>query len=247
MLLVAVATLLGATLQSATGFGFALILAPALFAALSPAEALTTLLILGASLNALVLFTERRPRAVRWRQLVLVLVAAAPGLLLGAVLLEALSKPTLQVAVGLAVIAGAVLQARQRSAPKPALSPGRETWMSVGTGILVGALTTTTSTNGPPLVLWFQRLAMTPGQLRDSIAAALLPLNVVGLAALTLIAEEEQAFEPGTVALLLALTVVGHVAGRRLFERLSADRFHAVAVILVFVAGIASVADGMGG
>ncbi len=62
MALAALATLLGATLQSATGFGFALVLGPAAFAVFEPAEALTVLLVLGAVLSVLMLFAERRPR-----------------------------------------------------------------------------------------------------------------------------------------------------------------------------------------
>ncbi len=45
--LAAVAALVGAAVQSATGFGFALLLCPALFAVVDPYEAVTALLALG--------------------------------------------------------------------------------------------------------------------------------------------------------------------------------------------------------
>ena len=61
MILAGVAAFAGAFVQSATGFGFALVLSPALFAALDPVEAVTTLLILGLALNLLVLFERGRP------------------------------------------------------------------------------------------------------------------------------------------------------------------------------------------
>ena len=63
MALAALAALAGAFVQSATGFGFALVLSPALFAVLEPDEAVTTLLALGLALNVLVLFEHGRPRA----------------------------------------------------------------------------------------------------------------------------------------------------------------------------------------
>jgi uncharacterized membrane protein YfcA len=47
MALAAAAALVGAAVQSATGFGFALILSPALLTALDPYEAVTALLALG--------------------------------------------------------------------------------------------------------------------------------------------------------------------------------------------------------
>jgi len=55
LVIAALVAFLGATVQSTTGFGFALILGPVLFAVLDRAGALTTLLALGAALNLLVL------------------------------------------------------------------------------------------------------------------------------------------------------------------------------------------------
>jgi hypothetical protein len=63
MLLAAAAALVGASVQAATGFGFALVLSPALFAVLEPVEAVTSLLFLSVALNLLVLFERGRPGA----------------------------------------------------------------------------------------------------------------------------------------------------------------------------------------
>ena len=59
MVLAAAAAFTGASVQSATGFGFALVLSPALFAVLEPFEAVWALLVLGLVLNLLVLRTAR--------------------------------------------------------------------------------------------------------------------------------------------------------------------------------------------
>src|SRR3954466_15618913 len=104
MLLAAAAARLGAAVQSATGFGFALILSPALLAALDPYEAVTALLALGVALNLLVLFDSGRPGPGRWRGAGPVLVAAVPGLGLGAAALALLEKPVLQIFVGSVVV-----------------------------------------------------------------------------------------------------------------------------------------------
>jgi len=92
MLLAAVATLIAAAIQSATGLGFAMIAAPALLAVLEPREAITILLLLGVLVSVLLLFAERRTLAIRRRDLTMVLAAALPGLALGVVVLEAVSK-----------------------------------------------------------------------------------------------------------------------------------------------------------
>ena len=107
MPLAAAAALVGASIQSATGFGFALVLSPALFAVMDPVEAVMTLIVLGLALSLLVLFERGRPEHVDWRALAPLLVWALPGLALGAVALTRLSKEVLQVVVGVAVIAAA--------------------------------------------------------------------------------------------------------------------------------------------
>jgi uncharacterized membrane protein YfcA len=107
--LVAAAALAAAVVQAATGLGFALVLGPALFALLEPESAIVALTVLGLALNLLVLFGERRRPAVAWGEVRPILAAAAPGTLCGVLVLRALPKPWLQVAVGAAVIAAAVL------------------------------------------------------------------------------------------------------------------------------------------
>lgn len=180
LVIAALVAFLGATVQSTTGFGFALILGPVLFAVLDRAGALTTLLALGAALNLLVLFGERRERHVRWRELSALIAAATPGLILGALILGVITKPVLQLAVGLAVLGAVVLQARQQrraTTGAPSDSPGRGV---IAVGVVAGLLTTTTGTNGPPLVLWFQHRATNSHEVRDSITAGSLARVLVG-------------------------------------------------------------------
>ena len=59
---VAAALLAAVVLQAATGFGFALLAGPSLYAVMAPAHAVALLLILGLCVNVLVLGGERR----RW-------------------------------------------------------------------------------------------------------------------------------------------------------------------------------------
>lgn len=56
----ALALFLGAALQSATGFGFALVSAPILFALLGPQEAVTAGILVALVLNGLTLLAGRR-------------------------------------------------------------------------------------------------------------------------------------------------------------------------------------------
>ena len=244
MLLAAAATLLGASVQSATGFGFALILSPAMLALLEPHEAVTALLLLGFALNLLLLFgAGSEPSAVRWRAVGPMLLAALPGLAVGLLVLAVISKPALQVVVGLAVGAAALVQARGLRLPVTAREPTLRSACAVG--LASGALTTSTTVSGPPIVLWLQSQGVGPAELRASLAASFLGLSVAGAALLA--AGGVLAVEPAVVLPLLGVTVLGHLLGARAFRGFDPPRFRSAVLVLVFAAGVASVVAGVAG
>src|SRR3954449_7364401 len=107
----------GTMLQAATGFGFSLVAAPLLFAAIEPEPAVVLLLVLGLEVNLLTLGTERRrPRPLK-RSTAVMLGWSLPGALAGVAVLRALPAGALQVAVTLGVIA--TLAARRGGAGPP--------------------------------------------------------------------------------------------------------------------------------
>jgi uncharacterized membrane protein YfcA len=242
MVLAAVAAFAGASVQSATGFGFALILGPALFAVLGPQQAVSALLVLGLALNVLVLADGRRAR-VRWRALLPALVAAVPGLVAGALILTALPKPALQAAVGATVIVAALVQLRARRAPAPPREPSLGGACAVG--MASGALTTSTSVSGPPLVLWLEAQGLQPAEMRTSLAICFLALNLAGGAALIAAGGTEALAGAELLLPLLGLVVAGHLIGARAFRRLDPSRFRLVVFGLVIAAGLASLAAGL--
>ena len=246
MILAAAATLVGASVQSATGFGFALILSPAILALLDPYEAVTALLVLGFALNLLLLFGEGgQPDAIRWRAVCPLLLAAMPGLAAGLLVLASISKPLLQAAVGAVVVTAAVAQVRSARAAAPTLSREPTLPSACVVGLASGALTTTTTVSGPPIVLWFQSLGFRPAELRASLAACFLGLSVAGTALLA--AGGDLAIDPAVVLPLLGLTVLGHALGARAFRALDPRRFRVVVLGLVLAAGLSSVAAGLAG
>lgn len=240
MALAAAAALVGAAVQSATGFGFALILSPALLAALDPYEAVTALLALGLALNLLVLLEGGRPGPVRWRELLPVLVAAAPGLAVGAAALALLSKPVLQVFVGIVVLAVAAVQLRARLAGQP---PRRRS-SGAAAGLASGALTTSISVSGPPLVLWLESRGTAPAELRATLAACFLALNLAGCAVLVPLAGIDRVAPADVLLPLLGLVVAGYWAGARAFRRMDPRRFSLTVLLLVALTGAASVVAG---
>jgi uncharacterized protein len=241
MLLAALATLVGAGVQSATGFGFALLAAPAFLAAVGRDEAVATVLVLSLALNILMLAGEGRRPEVLGRPLALLLAAALPAIVGGTFVLRALSKPLLQILAGALIVLAVAIDARRPS--EHGREPGRPA--TVGVGLAAGALTTTTTVNGPPIVLWLQRVGAATGEARDSLAAAFAVLNLLGAVAVA-IAGGDGGSGPDAIALLwlLPLLIAGQLVGRMIFERLDPARFRSIAIGLVLAAGVASIVAG---
>ena len=233
MILAAIAAFAGAFVQSATGMGFALVLSPALFAVMDPEEAVTAVLILGAVLCALVLAESRH---VQPHGLPRLLVAAVPGLPVGVVLLVVLSKESLQVGVGVVVVAAALWQLRHGAA---ALRLN-----ALVAGFVSGVLTTSISVNGPPLALWLESERVSPAVFRATLAAAFLILDVAGIV-LIVASEGTDVVDPGRTGPLLVCVLAGYALGAAGFRRLDAERFSVVVSILVICTGLASVAAGI--
>ena len=215
----------GAILQAATGFGFSLVAAPLLFAAIEPEPAVVLLLVLGLEVNVLTLATERRrPRPLK-RSTVAILAFAVPGALAGVAVLRALPAAALQIAVTLGV-AGTLAARRVTSTHVPA-------WLA---GLAAGALTTSTSTNGPPLLLHLLGRGVTPEEVRDTLTTCF--VGLAGIGAIALLATGDPQLPDGTLTLALVPAVLAsHLVGRRGFARLSeGDRYEPVMTAVLVIA-----------
>ena len=218
-LLAAAGVAAGAALQSATGFGFALVAAPLLFAAVGPAEAVGALIVVGAFTSVLTLATERRRPEPAVREVVLLLGWALPGALLGVAVLRALSAQALQIVLTAGVLLTLVLRRRAREHTGPPSPAPR--WAGPLAGFSAGALTTSTSTSGPPLVTYLLGRRLAPGPLRDTLTVCFIALNPIGAFALLVTGTTDAVPDPVLLAVLLPATALGQVAGRPVFARLA--------------------------
>ena len=130
--------------------------------------------------NLLVLGTRHRRLAIRRQDAILLIVAAIPGLFLGAVVVSHASKAPMQLAVGVAILAAVLFRVHE---------PGRVAALvsrKIGglIGLLAGFLTTTVGINGPPLVTWLRARDATFTQLRDTLAMIFLVLNMAAIPSL---------------------------------------------------------------
>ena len=231
-----VAVLGGAALQSATGFGFALLAAPLLFAALDPQEAIGLLLLLGTEIGVLTLATEgRRPRPMVGR-CVRVLAWAVPAAVAGVFVLRSLDAVTLQVAVSIGVVA--TLLVRRRA---PAERTGHEPWWAApATGLSAGALVTSTNTSGPPLLLYLLGRGDEADRVRDTLTVCQLGLSVIGAVAIVATGTSGAVPRAGLVAVFVPLVAIAHLAGRPLFAHLARSGRYEPLLSCVLVVAVAT-------
>ncbi len=233
----------GAALQSATGFGFSLLAAPLLFAVLDPQPAIGLLAALGLTVNLMTLLTERRRPHPLVGEVVVLVGFALPGALLGVVVLRSLDAVALQLLLSAGVIATLLARhlASRRSAFVPVLADGirpRSTPAAAVAGLLAGALSTSTSTSGPPLLLHLIGRGARPSVVRDTLTACFLALGLVTPLALLVTRTTEAIPEAAHVAVLIPAVVLGHVAGRRMFARLAHGNRYELAVTAVLVLSV---------
>jgi hypothetical protein len=239
LVLVAAGTLVAAGVQATGGIGFALILTPVLFAVLPSVGAVVVVTGLGLLLNVLVLFAERRRLSIAWNEIVPILVASAPGAVVGLLVLRALPKPVLQVAVGLAVLTfGFVIL---RGHLRVAADQG---WIRLPIGFTTGILTIATGVSGPPVALWLSSRGLRGSKVRDSLGAFFLGLGIIAI--LTLIPVLHDAhLGVWTLIAAVAAVLAGHAIGSRLFARMTPGHFDVLMLSITLATGATSVVLGL--
>jgi hypothetical protein len=227
---------LGSFVQTVTGFGGSLVLAPVLFATMRPAQAVLLSAFLGIAQSG-VLAARYRDEILR-RELRALLAFAAPGLAVGVLVLRVASPSVLRVAVGASVLAA--------TAARRALSPTRTVPHAAAgpVGFLAGLLTTSVTVNGPPLVLFLSARRATAAQMRGTLAAVFLALDVVAIAGIAI----GGAFSTPPEAAVAAVAVsfpVGVLAGLWLAPRIPEHVYARAVTVLLVALGSSSIVAGL--
>jgi uncharacterized protein len=214
-LTVAGIVLLAATVQSATGFGYALVAAPLLAVVVGPALALPVLWLtfLPAAVMTTVHLRAQVSWAIGWRMS----LAGAFTTLMGASALHHVPPRPLQAATGLSVLAFTLV-------PRPA-GPMSARTTDIIAGALAGFLGAATGTAGPPLVLALSRRGLSQAQLRATLAWVFALLSVTTLVSLTLtrhVTRESCALLLTSALPLAAGPALGSFLVRRLSDRATA-------------------------
>ena len=172
IVLMAVVTLLAATLQSAIGFGFALLVVPPYLLLLESVAAIQIVLVVTLAISLMLL--PALFRHVPWPQVRRLALGSALGFPLGLIAYLQADLRLVKLAVGLVITALALRLLYQAFRPSAAAAgpagPGRD----VGVGLVSGAMATSLAMPGPAVML---HLAAA-GTARQVLRAAILTLFV---------------------------------------------------------------------
>jgi uncharacterized membrane protein YfcA len=232
VLCVAVASVIG----GATGFGTSLIATPLmLMAGIGLAETVVVNLVV--ALVTRVGVTVQLRDHIDWRRVSILGLASAPGAWMGVQTVNLLPEEHLKPAAGvITVLCGLAmaLPATRTARPPSAVATAL-------TGAISGYFSTTTSLNGPPVVLLLGRARLPPLSFIADLAGYFVITSIVSLALLWSGTEIDL---PALVPMIAACTVAGVVAnqiGIGIARRLPTHVFRSGVIALVVLAGLLAI------
>lgn len=215
--------------QSLAGFGFGLLAVPLMSIMVVPHDAVVVATVIGAVSTTVQALIDRE--SCEWAVARRMSLAAYLGMPLGLFVFAVVSESALRITLGVVVILATVVLARGLS------FHGRSRAMDFSMGWLSGVLSTSTSTNGPPLVFLMQARGM-PAQSFRSTINTVFALSNIG--AITLFAATGHVTADGLVAALATLPVlaVSLRLGYALRPRVRQETFRVLVLALLFVSGV---------
>jgi hypothetical protein len=224
--------LVAATAQTLVGFGFALIAVPFLVVMLNVRDAIvvTTLLSL---VNTTIIAAQAR-NDVPWRTVLWMLAGSLAGMPIGLAVLLFAPEDALRLAVGAStLVMAAALASGLRFGSSSVAS-------ELGVGFVSGVLNTSTSMNGPPVVLYLQSLGYPPQAFRAGLAVFFVSVSVLTVAAFVatgVVSMNALAL----AASALPAVVAGSVAGHALLRRTQPELFRRLVFALLIAAALSAV------
>lgn len=226
MLIAAAAIILiAAVVHAVTGFGFALVATPLLAMTADPHTAVvaTTLSALAMTVTVAV---RQRPYA-EWRVGAIAFVGIVLGMPLGLVVYRITSERLLTGLIGVGVLACTAIVWR-------GVKIQGNTPTLVGVGLLSGALSTSTGTNGPPMVAAFQGMGYDPRTFRATLAVVFGGTSVCSL--LGFLVAGQVSIDALWIGLVgVPVVQLGYWFGNALFNRIDPQRFRTVVLAALLV------------
>jgi uncharacterized membrane protein YfcA len=228
--------LVASTAQTVVGFGFALISVPVLVAVLDVRDTVVLETILGLVNSSLV--ARHAWRHVPWRTVSWMFVGSVAGMPFGLAVLLFTPQDALRLGVGVSTI---VMVA--------ALAAGLRLGASgvprdLGVGLVSGVLNTSTSMNGPPVVLYFQGVGYPTQTFRGGLSVFFVAAGAVTLGAF-IVTGVVTWLAVGLAAAAVPAVFAGSFAGHALLRRVEPELFRRLVFAMLVAAALSAVGSSM--
>ncbi|QBJ98676.1 sulfite exporter TauE/SafE family protein [Rhodococcus sp. ABRD24] len=220
----------------ASGFGTALIATPLmLLAGIGVTEIVVVNIVVG--LVTRIAATYQLREHIDWHRVALLGGASLPGAWLGILTVNMLPEQYLKPAAGVvAVLCGALMALPTAKEPAP---PSRAANIAVGT--IGGYFTTTTSMNGPPVVLLLSRAKLPPMNFIADLAGYFIVTGTLSLALLWIYTDVQPISMWPLLSGCIAAGLLGNHLGMWIAGRIPAERFRTGVIALVIGAGVLTI------
>lgn len=225
---------LSSFMQTVTGFGYAIITAPLLAFALGAKDTVMLVMLTGMFIRLFVVYASRDKG--NYTAILPIFLASTVGALPGAYLMTIISNDALKLLIGVVLIVASVFMWLNYCIP---IRHPKSTETLVG--LLSGFLATTTSINGPPIVLYYLNAKVDEDKaiFRANITRYFLLINGVAIIMSYCYGTLNFANLWFDILLSIPALVIGFWMGEKLFCRIDAETFRRASLVMLFVSSIA--------
>ena len=219
ILILVLASTVGAGVNGALGYGFSSIVVPSSLTVMSPRRLNPTLVMLEVALNGAALISHRRTVRLVWSRVWPVVIGLVPGVAVGGVLFGLIAVAVLKTGTYALILPLVALQSFAWRWPVRSV---RRAGPPFGFGL--GVLYATTTVSGPPLAIYFNNLGLAQDEFRAALAVVRVIEAVTTLVVYALVGALTVP-AAGLAVLLLPVVVLGLALGRRVIARVDRAKF----------------------
>lgn len=225
--------ILSSFLQTVTGFGYAIITAPLLALVLDPKETVMVTMLTGLIIRLMMIKTTRNDGS--FKAISPLIMASIIGAIPGAYCMTVMSGELLKLFMGSLLLIFTSILWRNYHFPIK-----NHTFAKIIAGYISGFLATTTSINGPPIILYYLNAKAEENKsvLRGNLTRYFLLINIASIIisyiAGTLKIEELWL----SVLISIPALAIGFYVGEKFFHRINPEIFKKIALVMVFVSSI---------
>lgn len=226
-------TALGGFAVGIAGFGFALVTTPILLLIIPQSGVVILNLTVSVVLRIALLIHTRK--LIDYHQAIPIIIGGLIGMEVGIIGLKHLNTSTMKIGAQSLIIVLSSMYLFRAAKMRPVTD--RFSILKTGVGFLSGALNTTVSVSGPPIVLWLLSQQLTAPAFRATITAVSVTLNIIGIGLLLNLGADQSTWLWLAVATLPS-AAIGMWFGNRLLPRVQQTTFIRGAVTLVIIASL---------